>query len=90
MGVLPHSSAIVKKQICNCLSKLSKRDVKHHINLGINGDVLEDISDKKEVTYSEVKDYLFRKFESKVSTHNIAQVRRKLRIIERENDNRSK
>lgn len=70
--------------------KLSKRDINHHIDLEINEDDLKDISAKKEATYSEIKDYVFRKFELKVSTLNIAQVKRKLGIIERENYNHSK
>lgn len=70
--------------------KLSKRDINHHIDLEINEDDLKDISVKKEATYSEIKDYVFRKFELKVSTLNIAQVKRKLGITERENYNLSK
>lgn len=70
--------------------KLSKRDINHHIDLEINEDDLKDISVKKEATYSEIKDYVFRKFELKVSTLNIAQVKRTLGIIERENYNHSK
>lgn len=70
--------------------KLSKRDINNHIDLEINEDDLKDISVKKEATYSEIKDYVFRKFELKVSTLNIAQVKRKLGIIERENYNHSK
>lgn len=70
--------------------KLSKRDINHHIDLEITEDDLKDISVKKDATYSEIKDYVFRKFELKVSTLNIAQVKRKLGIIERENYNHSK
>lgn len=70
--------------------KLSKRDINHHIDLEITKDDLKDISVKKEATYSEIKDYVFRKFELKVSTLNIAQVKRKLGITERENYNHSK
>lgn len=70
--------------------KLSKRDINHHIDLEIDEDDLKDISVQKEATYSEIKDYVFRKFELKVSTLNIAQVKRKLGIIERENYNHSK
>ncbi|NQO46475.1 23S rRNA (uracil(1939)-C(5))-methyltransferase RlmD [Streptococcus suis] len=70
--------------------KLSKRDINHHIDLEINEEDLKDISVKKEATYSEIKDYVFRKFELKVSTLNIAQVKRKLGITERENYNHSK
>ena len=70
--------------------KLSKQDINHHIDFEINEDDLKDISAKKEATYSEIKDYVFRKFELKVSTLNIAQVKRKLGIIERENYNHSK
>ncbi|NQP64436.1 23S rRNA (uracil(1939)-C(5))-methyltransferase RlmD [Streptococcus suis] len=70
--------------------KLSKRDINHHIELEINEHDLKDISVKKEATYSEIKDYVFRKFELKVSTLNIAQVKRKFGITERENYNHSK
>ncbi|HEL2575907.1 TPA: 23S rRNA (uracil(1939)-C(5))-methyltransferase RlmD [Streptococcus suis] len=70
--------------------KLVKRDINHHIDLEINEDDLKDISVKKEATYSEIKDYVYRKFELKVSTLNIAQVKRKLGITERENYNHSK
>lgn len=70
--------------------KLSKRDINHHIDLEITEDDLKDISVKKDATYSEIKDYVFRKFELKVSTLNIAQVKRKLGITERENYNHSK
>lgn len=70
--------------------KLSKRDINHHIDFEINEEDLKDISVKEDATYSEIKDYVFRKFELKVSTLNIAQVKRKLGIIERENYNHSK
>lgn len=70
--------------------KLSKRDINHHIDLEINEEDLKDITVKKDATYSEIKDYIFRKFELKVSTLNIAQVKRKLGITERENYNHSK
>lgn len=70
--------------------KLSKRDINHHIDLEINEEDLKDISVNKDATYSEIKDYVFRKFDLKVSTLNIAQVKRKLGITERENYNHSK
>ncbi len=84
VDMFPHTSNV------EAVVKLSKRDINHHIDLEINEDDLKDISVKKEATYSEIKDYVFRKFELKVSTLNIAQVKRKLGIIERENYNHSK
>ncbi|MGC4441102.1 23S rRNA (uracil-5-)-methyltransferase RumA, partial [Streptococcus suis] len=41
--------------------KLSKRDINHHIDLEINEEDLKDISVKKDATYSEIKDYVFKK-----------------------------
>ncbi|GLB80590.1 23S rRNA (uracil-5-)-methyltransferase RumA [Streptococcus alactolyticus] len=70
--------------------KLSKRDVNHHIKLEINEEDLKGITVKKEATYSEIKDYVFKKTGLKVSSLYIAQVKRELGIIERENFNHSK
>ena len=84
VDMFPHTARV------EAVVKMSKRDINHHIDLEINEDDLKDISVKKEATYSEIKDYVFRKFELKVSTLNIAQVKRKLGITERESYNHSK
>lgn len=60
-----------------------------HINIDV--DVEELLQDKRgQATYSQIKDYVLEKHGLKVSQLNIAQIKRKYGIIERENYNKPK
>lgn len=61
------------------------------IHVDIDVDVEELVQDKRgTATYSQIKDYVLEKTGLKVSTLNIAQVKQKYGIIERENYNKPK
>ena len=60
-----------------------------HINIDV--DVEEMLQDKRgQATYSQIKEYVLENHGLKVSQLNIAQVKRKYGIIERENYNKPK
>ena len=60
-----------------------------HINIDV--DVEEMLQNKRgQATYSQIKEYVLQNFSLKVSQLNIAQVKRKYGIIERENYNKPK
>ncbi|MGV3027351.1 23S rRNA (uracil(1939)-C(5))-methyltransferase RlmD [Streptococcus hyovaginalis] len=69
---------------------LSKLDAEHHINIEIDEEDFSSINIKKDATYSEIKEYVLKKFGFKVSSLYIAQVKRKYDLIERENYNISR
>lgn len=69
---------------------LSKLKSKEHIYVDINLDELDLTKAEKKVTYQEIKDYVLEHSGLKVSQLNIAQVKRKCGIIERENFNKPK
>ena len=69
---------------------LSKLNANHHIEMELNLDELDLTDVEKKATYEEIKDYVFEGFGLKVSSLNIAQVKTKCGIIERENYNKPK
>ncbi len=69
---------------------LSKLKSKEHIYVDINLDELDLTKAEKKATYQEIKDYVLEHSGLKVSQLNIAQVKRKYGIIERENYNKPK
>ncbi len=69
---------------------LSKLNVKHHIEIDLDMDELDLTAAESKATYDEIKEYVFKKFGLKVSTLNIAQVKAKHSIIERECYNKGK
>ena len=70
------------------MSKLS--ETKHHIEVKVDMDEQDLISAKAKATYKEIQDWVQEKNGFHVSNLNIAQVKQKHGIIERENYNKPK
>ena len=69
---------------------LSKLDVDKYINIEIELDDLDLTSAESKATYAQIKEYVWNKFELKVSTLYIAQIKKKCGIELREHYNKSK
>ena len=69
---------------------LSKLDVDKHIDVEIKLDELDLTSAESKATYAQIKEYILEKFDLKVSTLYIAQIKKKCGIIMREHYNKSK
>lgn len=69
---------------------LSKLDVDKHINIEIELDELDLTSAESKATYAQIKEYVWNKFELKIPTLYIAQIKRKCGIELREHYNKSK
>ncbi|HEN4471146.1 TPA: 23S rRNA (uracil(1939)-C(5))-methyltransferase RlmD [Streptococcus agalactiae] len=69
---------------------LSKLDVDKHIDVEIKLDELDLTSAESKATYAQIKEYILEKFDLKVSTLYIAQIKKKCGIELRENYNKSK
>ena len=69
---------------------LSKLDVDKHINVEIKLDELDLTSAESKATYAQIKEYILRKFDLKVSTLYIAQIKKKCGIELKEHHNKSK
>ncbi|HHK6205698.1 TPA: 23S rRNA (uracil(1939)-C(5))-methyltransferase RlmD [Streptococcus pneumoniae] len=72
---------------------LSKLDVDKHISVEIELDEMDEMdltSAESKVTYAQIKEYVWNKFELKVSTLYIAQIKKKCGIELREHYNKSK
>ena len=64
------------------LSKL--HEAKHHIEVKVDMDELDLTSAEAKATYKEIQDWVQEKYGFHVTNLNIAQVKQKYRIIERE------
>ncbi|VPG75820.1 23S rRNA (uracil-5-)-methyltransferase RumA [Streptococcus pneumoniae] len=69
---------------------LSKFDVDKHISVEIELDEMDLTSAESKATYAQIKEYVWNKFELKVSTLYIAQIKKKCGIELREHYNKSK
>lgn len=69
---------------------LSKLNVKKHINVKLDLDEFDLTSAEGKATYQEIKKYILDKYNLKVSSLNIAQVKDKCGIKERANHNKPK
>lgn len=69
---------------------LSKLDVDKHIDVEIKLDELDLTSAESKATYAQIKEYILEKFDLKVSTLYIAQIKKKYGIVLREHYNKSK
>lgn len=69
---------------------LSKLDVDKHISVEIELDELDLTSAESKATYAQIKEYVWNKFQLKVPTLYIAQIKRKCGIELREHYNKSK
>ena len=70
------------------LSKLS--EAKHHIEVKVDMDELDLTSAEAKATYKEIQEWVQEKYGVHVTNLNIAQVKQKHGIIERENYNKPK
>ncbi|MCR5790273.1 MAG: 23S rRNA (uracil(1939)-C(5))-methyltransferase RlmD [Lachnospiraceae bacterium] len=70
------------------LSRLS--EAKHHIEVKVDMDELDLTSAEAKATYKEIQDWVQKKYGFHVTNLNIAQVKQKRGIIERENYNKAK
>lgn len=70
------------------LSKLS--EAKHHIEVKVDMDEMDLTSAEAKATYKEIQDWVQEKYGFHVTNLNIAQVKQKHGIIERENYNKAK
>lgn len=69
---------------------LSKLDFDKHISVEIELDEMDLTSAESKATYAQIKEYVWNKFELKVSTLYIAQIKKKCGIELREHYNKSK
>lgn len=70
------------------MSKL--HEAKHHVNVTLDMDELDVTSAEAKATYKEIQDWVQDKYGFHVTNLNIAQVKQKHGIIERENYNKAK
>ena len=70
------------------LSKL--HEAKHHINVKVDMDELDLTSAEAKATYKEIEEWVQKHYGFHVTNLNIAQVKQKHGIIERENYNKAK
>jgi 23S rRNA (uracil1939-C5)-methyltransferase len=82
--MFPHTNHI--ETVC----LLSKLNTKHHIEIDLDMDELDLTDAEKKATYQEIKDYVLEHSGLKVSSLNIAQVKQKCGIIERDCYNKPK
>ena len=85
VDMFPRTSHV--ETVC-LLSKLS--EAKHHISVQVDMDELDLTAAESKATYEEIQDWVQEKYGFHVSHLNIAQVKRKHGIIERENYNKPK
>ena len=69
---------------------LSKLDVDKHIDVEIKLDELDLTSAESKASYAQIKEYILEKFDLKVSTLYIAQIKKKCGIVLREHYNKTK
>ena len=84
VDMFPHTEHV--ETVC----LLSKLNVKKHINVKLDLDEFDLTSAESKATYQEIKKYILDKYNLKVSSLNIAQVKDKYGIKERANYNKSK
>ena len=82
--MFPHTCHV--ETVC-LLYKLKSSE---HIDVELSMDEMDLTAAEKKATYQELKDFVFEHYGLKVSQLNIAQVKRKFGIIERENYNKAK
>lgn len=69
---------------------LTKLNVERHIEVDVNMDELDVTAAESKATYNEIRDYVWKHHQLKVSNLYIAQVKQKHGIIERENYHKAK
>jgi len=81
---LPLEKSTLIVTVC-LLSKLT--DAKHHVEVELNLDEMDLTSAESKATYDEIREYVMEQTGLHVTNLNIAQIKRKCGIIERENYN---
>ena len=85
-----YSRLLVLSGHVETVALLSKLDVDKHISVEIELDEMDLTSAESKATYTQIKEYVWNKFQLKVSTLYIAQIKRKYGIELREHYNKSK
>ena len=85
-----YSRLLVLSGHVETVALLSKLDVDKHISVEIELDELDLTSAESKATYAQIKEYVWNKFQLKVPTLYIAQIKRKCGIELREHYNKSK
>ena len=81
---------IVTSRHVETVALLSKLNVDKHISVEVELDELDLTSAESKASYAQIKEYILEKFDLKVSTLYIAQIKKKCGIVLRENYNKSK
>ena len=84
VDMFPHTNHV------ETVVQLVRKKPDTYIDITVDMDELDLTSSEAKATYEEIKDYVFEGFGLKVSSLNIAQVKTKCGIIERENYNKPK
>ena len=84
IDIFPHTPHV------ETVALLSKLDVDKHIDVEVTLDELDLTSAESKATYAQIKEYILEKFDLKVSTLYIAQIKKKCGIVLREHYNKSK
>lgn len=84
VDMFPHTAHI------ETVVQLVRKKPDTYIDITVDMDELDLTSSESKATYEEIKDYVFERFGLKVSSLNIAQVKTKCGIIERDNYNKPK
>ena len=87
---LDHDGHFADSIIDETVALLSKLDVDKHIDVEIKLDELDLTSAESKASYAQIKEYILEKFDLKVSTLYIAQIKKKCGIVLREHYNKSK
>ena len=75
---------------CEAVLLLTKLNVDRHIEVDVNMEELDVTAAESKATYNEIRDYVWKHHQLKISNLYTAQVKQKHGIIERENYHKAK
>lgn len=87
---IPMMKRVLLTSHVETVALLSKLDIDKHIDVEITLDELDLTNAESKATYAQIKEYILEKFDLKVSTLYIAQIKKKCGIVLREHYNKSK